>query len=590
MSEYSRDELLDKSPNNHEQAISTDDLNELRTLLFGVEPARLNKIYERLDNPDIGAEDISRLLPEAIVQRTTQDNLLGEAMVPAVEEAIHTSVKQDMNVLSEAIFPIMAPAIRKAVSAALDAAIQSLNQTLEHSLSPQSFRWRLEATRTGKSFAEIALLRSLIYRVEQVFLIHRETGLVLQHLVGGMVTAQDPALVSAMLTAIQDFAKDSFNVQNDETLETLHFGELTIWIEQSPLMVLAGVIRGNAPQELRLVFQEALEKIHLKFSSKLHSFSGDTEPFEASKLYLEPCLQTRYQETSQKKFSYFWVAFGVVAIGLGTWGFFTIRDRWRWEKYVDKLSQQPGIVVIDSGMRNGKYFISGMRDPLALDPNTLLPETNVNPQAVRSEWKPYLSFEPELTAKRAANLLQPPPTVSLKVDEAGVLYANGYAPAKWIGEAQKLARFIPGVTQFNQQNLFDSELKALESYKQQIEAENILFFEGNTQLVPGEEKKLQNLAKTIQKLFISAKSLQKNVMIQIAGHTDSDGTEQINMPLSQARAQEILNYFRSQGIQTTNFSTKGVGTSKPLGSGSTAQEKQMNRRVSFQVFLTDTKN
>ncbi|MEB3179204.1 MAG: OmpA family protein [Nostocaceae cyanobacterium] len=589
MNEYSRDQLSKESPNNDNGGISNDDLNELRSLLFGVKPEKLNKIYERLDNPDINAEDISRLLPEAVVRSSMEDKLLGSAMVPAVEEAIQTSVKQDMNVLAEAIFPILAPAIRKAVSTALEAAIQSLNTTLEHSLSPQSFKWRLEAVQTGKSFAEVALLRSLVYRIEQVFLIHRETGLVMQHLVGAMVTAQDPSLVSAMLTAIQDFVKDSFNVQSDETLETLHFGELTIWIEQGPKAVLAGVIRGNAPQELRGVFQEALEKIHLKFSREIRDFSGDTEPFAASKSYLEPCLQTRYQEQEKKNFTYFWVALGIAGIALGTWSFFTIRDRMLWKAYVAQLNRQPGIVVINSGRRDGKYFISGMRDPLAIDPITLLQPADVNPKAVKSEWKPYLSFEPELTVKRAEQLLQPPTTVTLKVDDKGILYATGSAPQKWISESQKLARFIPGVTQFNEENLFDSELQALESYKQQIEAENIFFRGGSTELVSGEEAKLQNLVTTLEKLFSSAKSLQKNVMLQIAGHTDNDGTEQINMPLSQARAQVILNYINSQGIQTANFRTIGVGTNSPLRTGSTSDEKKMNRRVSFKVFLTDRK-
>ena len=60
--------------------------------------------------------------------------------------------------------------------------LESLNTTLEHSLSWRSLRWRLDARRTGKSFAEIVLLNTLVYRVEQVFLIHRPSGLLLQHL------------------------------------------------------------------------------------------------------------------------------------------------------------------------------------------------------------------------------------------------------------------------------------------------------------------------------------------------------------------------------------------------------------------------
>ena len=68
----------------------------------------------------------------------------------------------------------------------------------------------MTAWRTGKSFAEVVLLNTLVYRVEQVFLIHAQTGLLLQHVVADAVTAQDADMVSGMLTAIRDFARDSF--------------------------------------------------------------------------------------------------------------------------------------------------------------------------------------------------------------------------------------------------------------------------------------------------------------------------------------------------------------------------------------------
>ncbi len=86
-------------------------------------------------------------------------------------------------------------------------------------------------------------------------------------------------MVSGMLTAIQDFVRDSFTTRQGEQLETLQVGELTVWIEQGPQAILAGVIRGNAPQQLREVFQETLERIHLQYGTALKEFSGDAAPF-----------------------------------------------------------------------------------------------------------------------------------------------------------------------------------------------------------------------------------------------------------------------------------------------------------------------
>jgi outer membrane protein OmpA-like peptidoglycan-associated protein len=603
MSEYSTNEIAKNSPeiandvtystdlsaNNHHDNHETtsDEFSELRSLLLGVEPTKLNKIYERLENPQIQPEDISRLLPKAIILRSMQDNNLTEAIVPTVEDAIDYSVKKDLNILSNAIFPIVGRATRKAISTTLSEMIQSLNQTLEHSVSPQSFKWRLEARQTGKSFAEVVLLRTLIYRVEQVFLIHKTTGLLLQNIVALHVAAQDPDLVSAMLTAIQDFVKDSFTVKKDDGLQSLHFGELTIWIEEGPQAILAGIIRGNAPQELRLVFQEAIEQIHLKLNAELNAFQGETDPFAASKPYLQACFEARYTSPPKKNYTYAWGLFGAIAIACGIWSFLAIKEQLRWNAYLAKLSSQPGLVVIAADKRHGKYFISGMRDPLAADPNLLMQQANINPKTAIAEWKPYLSLETQLIAKRAEALLQPPKTVSLQVDENGILEATGSASRQWIAETQKLARFIPGVTQFQSKNLVVLELSQLESYKNQIEQEMFFFLEGTIELSPGEENKLKSLALKVQNLLYAANYLGKNVRIQIIGHANTTGTEQQNMILSENRAKEILSYLNSQGINTTDFSITGIGSSQALHSKYKQEDKQFNRRVSFKVYLTD---
>lgn len=582
-------QLPELSTNNQHPKVS-DELSTVRSLLLGVEPNQLHKLYERLENPQIQPEDISHLLPEAIILRAKQDQQLGEAMVSTVETAIQASVKQDQDVLSDAFFPIIGPAIRKAIATVLDEMMQSLNQTLEHSLSPQSLQWRLEARQTGKSFAEIVLLRTLVYKVEQVFLIHKKTGLLLKHLVATEVKTQDPDLVSAMLTAIQDFVRDSFSVEKDDALQSLQFGELTIWIEEGPQAVLATIISGKPPQELRLVLQEAIAKIHVRLTREINAFTGETEPFEASKPYLVACLAARYKSPAKRNYTYAWTFLGTIAIASGIWGFFALREQMRWSSYLQKLDSQPGIIVIHTKQHNGKYIISGMRDPLAVDPKTLLQPANLNSQLVISQWEPYLSLEPQFIATRAKEFLQPPKTVSLKVDNNSILSASGTAPRQWILEARKSWRFIPGVTQFNDQNLQELELSQFKAYKQKIEQEMLFFLEGKTELLAGEADKVTNLIVVINQLLDVAKYLHKDVRIQITGHTNTTGTEQRNILLSQARANKIRLNLISQGINASKFNAVGVSSSLPLQSEFTQEAKIANRRVSFQIFIIDSPN
>ena len=574
-------------PNSHENyQKSVSELEELRSLLLGIETSKLNHIYERIDEIEVKPEDISKALPQAVILRTMQDKQLSEAFVPTIEQAIESSIRKDFNVLSNTIFPIIAPATRRAISSALGEMIQSLNQTLEHSLSPQSFKWRLEARQTGKSFAEIVLLRTLIYRVEQVFLIHKETGLLLQHIVAPQVAMQDPDLVSAMLTAIQDFVKDSFHVQKDEMLRTLQFGELTIWIEEGPFAVLAGIIRGNAPQELRLSFKNSVEKINLRLDRQLNSFTGETEVFSEAVPYLEDCLEARYQIPAQKNYSYAYALAGLITLVVGAWGFFTIRDQYRWDAVVENLSAQPGIAITKAEHRNGRYIINGMRDPLAVDPNEILRRYHINGKFVNSKWIPFVSLEPEFVVKRAQQLLKPPKSVSLSFDnETGTLTATGSAPKKWILETQRTWRFIPGVIQYQENNLVDLSLEKLNTYRKQLEERVLLFENGSTDLLPSETSELPKLATEVKKLLEVADSFGKDVKIQIIGHTSITGGEEQNKQLSQQRASKVQDFLVSQGINKANLKIIGVGSTQSKNK----QDMTRARRISLKIFIENLK-
>ena len=66
----------------------------------------------------------------------------------------------------------------------------------------RALRWRLEALTSERSFAEIVVLRTFVFRVRHVFLIHRETGLRLQHAAAPGAESLDPDMVSSMLSAV----------------------------------------------------------------------------------------------------------------------------------------------------------------------------------------------------------------------------------------------------------------------------------------------------------------------------------------------------------------------------------------------------
>jgi len=181
----------------------------------------------------------------------------------------------------------------------------------------QAFNLQAGEQKHRSRFAEVVRLRALVFRVEQVFLIHHQTGILLLHVAADPTTTRDPDLISGMLMAIQDFVQDSFRVSPGEGLETIQIGELTVWIEKGQLAVLAAVIHGNPPQIVRTLLQDTLATIHLEYANALVTFTGDVRPFETSRPHLEACLLTQTAPHTRKTSPVLWLILVLRVLGSG---------------------------------------------------------------------------------------------------------------------------------------------------------------------------------------------------------------------------------------------------------------------------------
>jgi OOP family OmpA-OmpF porin len=573
-------------------AAAPDPIEELRRLLLVAEHSQVAKIQERLDDPEIHAEDVSRVLPEAIALRATKDRDLTRAMLPTVEEAILSSVRKDPHVLVDALFPVMGPAIRKAISSALASMIESLNETLEKSFSVQGLKWRWEAWRTGKPLPEIILLRKLVYRVEQVFLIHRKTGLLLQHVSATSGGVQDADMISGMLTAIRDFVHDSFGGNREDSLDSFRVGEFTVRIEQGPEAVLAAVIRGNAPPELRSTLTRAIEAIHLEQGEALANFEGDATPFERSRPHLEECLKTQQRSRaergagarSRRAIAFLRGALAVLLIGIAVWSFFAIRRSRRWNAYLERLAGEPGIAVIGSGRRGGKYFVRGLRDPLAVDPVAMLAESKLARESVSSDWKPYQALVPEFIAARARDVLEPPRTVTLTAGDGKVM-ATGSAPHRWIEEARARSRAFAGLARYDDARLADDDGRELEALSKAIEGRPISFDLASAELRPEESDTLATLSRDLSRLAQLAAAVGRTVRVEVIGRGDSSGTPEANLAISRLRAERVARAVSSTRESGVTFASRGVGSSEPLRPEIDEKDRELNRSVTLRVLV-----
>ncbi|WP_147112977.1 OmpA family protein [Tateyamaria sp. syn59] len=74
-----------------------------------------------------------------------------------------------------------------------------------------------------------------------------------------------------------------------------------------------------------------------------------------------------------------------------------------------------------------------------------------------------------------------------------------------------------------------------------------------------------------------------DIRLEIQGHTDSQGREEMNLNLSQARAQSVLNELRARRVLTSTYSAKGYGEVDPIAENDTEEGREANRRIEFKL-------
>ena len=423
-----------------------EEFEELRRLLLSRERDQIRNLSDRISDKERRSQDIASVLPEAVKMSRERGEQLTNALRPAVEGSIVDSIGRRPEIFVEALHPIIGPIVRKSVAETLRRLLQSFNQSLEHTFSWRGLKWRWEALRTGRSFAEVVMLRSLVYRVEQLFLIHRETSLSLLHVTADSATSKDSDMVAGMLSAIQDFARDSFASGEDSVLEEFRVGELQVWIVAGRHAYLAAVIRGNPSLELRSALQETIETVHVLKGSALAEFEGDASAFESLKPELESCLHAQYATTKKEgRSTRAWIVIMLLA-ALATAGLIlALRNQSRWKDFLRRLGAQPGLVVTEA--RKGWFGpaeVRGLRDASSADPATFARAAGLDPARIRFQWKEHLALDSVSIRRRVERRFAVPDQARIAVND-GVLEIAGSVPYEWLDSVRHEATLIPGV-------------------------------------------------------------------------------------------------------------------------------------------------
>ncbi len=561
-------------------------LEALRSLILEEDRAAIAKLQQKFDDPRQFAEAISSVLADAFALAGSRDEQLAKVLAPILERATQGSIRKNPSTLVGILYPLMGPAIRKSIAESLDGTLQRLNHAFKHSFSWQGLKWRLEALRSGSSYADVVLKHTVQFRVEHVFLIHRKTGLLIEHVAAPEATAQDPQLVSGMLSAIQDFVRDSFEGTNKGGgggIDTLRLGDLLLWCEEGPFAFLAAVIRGNPPESLHTALRETLTHIHDQLRIPLEEFQGDSATLEDLVTPLESCLQQRERPRETRLSPWLWIMPLVLLLVAGAWVIRRTVDRDRVDAYVQRLREEPGIVVANAEFRNGKWQISGLRDPLAADPAAVLSQSGLDSHRVVGHWDSYQALDPAIVLRRLVASLNPPPSVSLSLN-GNTVKVTGSVPQYWVERARMLVAALPaGSPKVDFSALADVQDPEYLRLRDAIQGHIIAFDSNADRPARGEDANLDAVADEFRQLMRVSNRLGFSVRMMISGHADAIGNETANLSLSAARAEVVRSMLKTRDIAPELLTVRSAGPLEPVPAAKGRSTAAMNRRVTFTV-------
>lgn len=328
----------------------TSPVDQIREILFPSELdqiqaqlSELDKKLNKLESLEHSVESLSKVLPDTIKHSSqAHPQPMAQAFAPIVGQAITTQIRDEKEKIVDALYPVIGSTITKYMAQALRDLKESVNRRIESKVSVGSFIRRMKAQLFSVSEADLVIEQSLRSEFQNLFLIHKNSGLLIAETHQETAEAKDGDMIAGMMTAISSFIEDWISGQGQNfNLDSIDYGQYTIFFEQSSRYLLAGVVKGAAPDSLRKPLQDLLASLLTKFAGPLKNFSGLSGPLprgvidKIQKAIDIPRFQRRIQKRKQRNSR---IIYGILLV-------FSVFLSWRlvtssWDRYLAGQIQQ----------------------------------------------------------------------------------------------------------------------------------------------------------------------------------------------------------------------------------------------------------
>ena len=190
-------------------------------------------------------------------------------------------------------------------------------------------------------------------------------------------------------------------MSSDDPLRSAELGDRTMWVINGPEAILACIISGTPPRNLRDELMALLESMHARYGEHFDE-TGDALANDIGlRVLMQQSLREEVDEQQasgkRSKAPIYWSLAIAALIVLAGWKTWQENQKRQFEsRVVELFRSQPGYVISSSDRQNGILLIDGLRDPATPDPETILTAQGLQQQGLEFRLKPFMSLEPEL--------------------------------------------------------------------------------------------------------------------------------------------------------------------------------------------------
>ncbi|TDF35158.1 OmpA family protein [Alteromonadaceae bacterium M269] len=537
---------------------------------------------------------VSEVFSEALFDRQKKDGSVDQVILPLVENSVENSINNHREQFVGYLYPLVGSLVRKSVTAFISEFLEKTNELIENSFTIKGLKWRYRAWRAGVSFSEYAASQTFQFRVKQVLLIHRKTGLLLKSVAQDHQLNDNADLVSSMLGAINDFVSDSFTSDSkdeEQNLGVVKTDNFTLLIKQGPYALLVAAVNGNESPHFNEQLQTTLEQIHRLYLNELVEFDGDDVPFDSCEKPLRDCLINELKPELETKQKQPWIAIILAFAGIVALLYYLVLW-WQNESLVSEIKKAspPAGVIIRTIEQDGVNGLSleALRDPQSTPIEEWLQQFKIGERTTQIKQELYLSAAPQMIQLRVESALSSFSGINTSWN-GQVLSLSGLVTVTEYNDLQRRIEAIPGFKESFTLNMRNVSVKGEQTVnvttQQQQLYQNALaevqqiqfdFPVATTVLDRTQIEKVQNLADKIKELMLLAEINQYTMGVIVIGTADSVGASGTNTELSQARAEHVKSLLVEKEVASNEIMAVGIGKVELAQVATTARKVLIN--------------